>query len=326
MAKEEETIETTIPDVEVDPAINSPPSGASKSHKIPRSLALSPPKSLLAAGKTLTLPFRRRGPTFPQFMLLPVEVRILIWESAMVPRVHELHPCAKLYNDKMTFRSNSAATPALFHACSESRAVAEKHYELFQYEPPRSGTSGKAILRFWFCPELDTLLLNSLMGLFVMFMLLEDEEEHVGVGVMKGWQSVAFDAERAQLISLLSGLAGHSPQPRFKEVFPSLKELIIAFDYTRSGRTRFRTSVWPGEDGTSLSPVSIPRDNDGGRVFDLIFKPMEEYLQNDYAPNTPLIQVAKVKRKTFIRGDVRYAFRKTCSFFGLRPRGVFRRL
>jgi hypothetical protein len=33
-----------------------------------------------------------------------------------------------------------------------------------------------------------------------------------------------------------------------------------------------------------------------------------------------------VKRKTFIRGDIRYGFRKTCSFFGLRPRGVFRRL
>lgn len=154
MAKEEEPIETTIPDVEVDPAINSPPSGASKAHKIPRSLTLSPPNSLLAAGKTLTLPFRRRGPTFPQFMLLPLEVRILIWESTMIPRVHELHPCAKLYNDKMTFRSNSAATPALFHVCSESRAVAEKHYELFQYEPPRSGTSGKAILRFWFCSTL----------------------------------------------------------------------------------------------------------------------------------------------------------------------------
>lgn len=326
MAKEEEPIETTIPDVEVNPAVNSPPPSTSKPHKIPRSLTLSPPKSLLAAGKTLTLPFRRRGPTFPKFMLLPVEVRILIWESAIVPRVHELHPCAKLYNDRMTFRSNSSKTPAIFHACSESRAVAEKRYKLMQYEPPRSGTSGKAILRFWFCPELDTLLLNSLMGLFVMFMLLEDEEEYVGVGVMKGWQSVAFDAERAQLISLLSGLAGHSAQPRFKEVFPSLKELIIAFDYTRSGRTRFRTSVWPGENGTSLSPVSIPRDNDGGRIFDLIFKPLEEYLQNDYAPNIPSIQVAKVKRKTFIRGDVRYAFRKTCSFFGLRPRGVFRRL
>ncbi len=38
--------------------------------------------------------------------------------------------------------------------------------------------------------------------------LLEDEDDYVGVGVMKGWQRVAFDAERAQLISLLSGIAG----------------------------------------------------------------------------------------------------------------------
>jgi hypothetical protein len=226
----------------------------------------------------------------------------------------------------MTFRSNSSKTPAVFAACSESRAVAEKHYQLMQYEPPTSGTSGKGILRFWFCPELDTLLLNSLMGLFIMFMLLEDEEDYVGVGVMKGWQSVAFDAERAQLISLLSGLAGHSPQPRFKEVFPSLKELIIAFDYTRYGKTRFRTSVWPGENGTTLSQVRIPSDADSGRVFENIFKPMREYLVNDYSPDVPQIQVARVKRKVFLRGDVRYAFRKTCSFFGLRPRGVFRRL
>jgi hypothetical protein len=194
-----------------------------------------------------------------------------------------------------------------------------------EYEPPRSGTSGKGILRFYFCPDLDILLLNSLMGLFIMFMLLEDEEDYVGVGVMKGWQRVAFDAERAQLISLLSGIAGHAPQPRFKEVFPSLKELIIAFDYTSKGKTRFRTSVWPGENGTSLKELTLPPPLDTG-VFETIFKPMREYLENDYMEPIPTIGVAKVKRKTFIRGDIRYGFRKTCSFFGLRPRGVFRRL
>jgi hypothetical protein len=242
-----------------------------------------------------------------------------------VPRVHELHPCAKLYNDRMTFRSNASLTPAIFHACHESRTVALQNYQLMEYEPPRSGTSGKGILRFYFCPAIDTLLLNSLMGLFIMFMLLEDEEDYVGVGVMKGWQRVAFDAERAQLISLLSGIAGHAPQPRFKEVFPSLKELIIAFDYTSKGKTRFRTSVWPGENGTTLKKLTLPPPLDTG-VFETIFKPMREYLENDYQEPMPTIGVAKVKRKTFIRGDIRYGFRKTCSFFGLKPRGVFRRL
>ena len=162
------------------------------------------------------------------------------------------------------------------------------------------------------------------MGLFIMFMLLEDEEDYVGVGVMKGWQSVAFDAERAQLISLLSGIAGHAPQPRFKDVFPSLKELIIAFDYTKQGKTRFRTSVWPGENGTSLQQLN---DDVGSElVFEGLFRPMREYLENDFKEGAVRMRVAKVKRKAFIRGDVRYAFRKTCSFFGLRPRGVFRRL
>jgi hypothetical protein len=211
------------------------------------------------------------------------------------------------------------------------------------YEPPNSISSGKGILRFYFCPKLDTLLLNSLMGLFIMFMLLEDEMDYVGVGVMKGWQRVAFDAERAQLISLLSGIAGHAPQPRFKAVFPSLQELIIAFDYTSKGKTRFRTSVWPGENGTTLKELRLPPyvpqeeeededdddESDGGAVLDSIFRPMRGYLENEYqeeARGVPVMKIAKVKRKAFIRGDIRYAFRKTCSFFGLRPRGVFRRL
>lgn len=161
---------------------------------------------------------------------------------------------------------------------------------------------------------------------------------------MKGWQRVAFDAERAQLISLLSGLTGSAPQPRFKAVFPSLQELIIAFDYTSKGKTRFRTSVWPGENGTTLKQVRTPpsfaepdtvESEDRDTIFDTILKPMKEYLENDYKDNengkeklgaVPVMTVAQVKRKAYIRGDLRYAFRKTCSFVGLRPRGVFRRL
>jgi hypothetical protein len=285
---------------------------------------LTPHPSILKLHNALTHRLKRGKPAFAKFPLLPIEIRLQIWEAAMVPRVHELHPCAKLYNDRMTFRSNASRTPTIFHVCHESRDIALKNYQLMEYEPPRSGTSGKGVLRFYFSPALDTLLLNSLMGLFIMFMLLEDEEDYVGVGVMSGWQRVAFDAERAQLVSLLSGIAGHAPQPRFKEVFPSLKELIIAFDYTSKGKRRFRTSVWPGENGTSLRDMTLPPSLEVG-IFDTIFKPMREYLEHDYAAS-PKIRVAKVKRKTFIRGDIRYGFRKTCSFFGLRPRGVFRRL
>jgi hypothetical protein len=266
--------------------------------------------------------FKRKAPVFHLFPNLPMEIRLQIWESSLVPRVHELHPCAKLYNERMTFRSNSAQTPAIFHASSESRKVALRNYELMQYDPTR-GLSGKGILRFYFNPVQDTLLLNSLMGLFMMFVLLEEEGDYAGT--MRGWQTVAFDAERAQLITLLSGIHGHRRQPRIKEVFPSLKQLIIAFDYTSRGKTRFRTSVWPGENGTTLTEFPWPVME--SREFETIFQPMKTYLENDYTEGSiPEIQVAKVKRKIFIRGDIRYAFRKTCAFVGLRPRGVFRRI
>lgn len=288
---------------------------------------ISPPIStttpvVAKAQKAVSTVFKRSSPTFGKFLDLPIELRLKIWEESLIPRVHELHPCAKLYNDRMTFRSNSSQTPAIFHVCHESRELALKNYELMEYDPQR-GESGKGILRFYFCPALDTLLLNSLMGLFMMFVLLDEETTYTGT--MKGWRTVAFDAERAQLITLLSGMHGHAPQPRMKEVFPSLENLIIAFDYTSRGKTRFRTSVWPGENGTSLK--SIPWPEIDAREFDSIFQPMREFFENDFeAGKVPEIQVAKVKRKTYIRGDVRYAFRKGCAFFGLRPRWVFRRI
>ncbi|RDL30838.1 Uncharacterized protein BP5553_10183 [Venustampulla echinocandica] len=288
--------------------------------EIPPPISSKP--AIAKAQKAISSVLKRPSPTFGKFLDLPIEIRLKIWEESLIPRVHELHPCAKLYNDRMTFRSNSSQTPAIFHICHESRQLAMKKYQLMEYEPSR-GTSGKGILRFYFCPALDTLLLNSLMGLFMMFVLLEEETSYSGT--MKGWQTVAFDAERAQLITLLSGIHGHAPQPRMKEVFPSLKNLIIAFDYTSRGKTRFRTSVWPGENGTSL--ITIPWPEIDSREFDTIFQPMREYLENDYEKGkVPEIQVSKVKRKAYIRGDIRYAFRKSCAFFGMRPRGVFRRI
>ncbi|KAK0113671.1 hypothetical protein ONS95_013919 [Cadophora gregata] len=279
--------------------------------------------------------------SFHKFGELPAEIRVLIWEAAMLPRVHELHPCSKLYNERMTFRSNSSRAPSIFHVNLEARSVAMKNYELFDYRPPGM-PNGKGILRFYFNPKMDTLLLNSLMGLFVMFMLLDDDVEDYhtlgGLGVMKGWRYVAFDAQRAELVSLLSGVAGHAPQPRFKSIFPAMKQLIIAFDYNSKGKTRFRTSVWPGENGTCLLDIDLPPTINSDRIgstrellkmSETIFGPMREYLESDYkeeAGGIPGISFAKVKRKKFIRGDLRYAFRKTCSFVGIKPRGVFRRL
>jgi len=194
-----------------------------------------------------------------------------------------------------------------------------------KYEPTRGGSGGKGILRFYFCPKLDTLLLNSLMGLFMMFVLLEQEGVDYA-GTMRGWETVAFDAERAQLITLLSGIPGHNVQPRIKEIFPELKQLVIAFDYKKNGKTRFRTSVWPGENGTSLKAFPWPVIESSH--FEEIFKPMREFLVNDYEGEgaVPEMVVAKVKRKAFIRGDIRYVFRKGCAYLKIHPRGIFRRI
>ncbi|KAH8795301.1 hypothetical protein BGZ57DRAFT_747820 [Hyaloscypha finlandica] len=280
MAKLEEIHgDSESPEPILTSVVDESPSEQTPTHSIPFQIRpkLTPHPSLLKLRNALIHPHKFSAPLFPKFPLLPVEIRLQIWEAVMVPRVHELHPCAKLYNDRMTFRSNASRTPSIFHACRESRDIALQHHQLMEYEPPRSGTSGKGVLRFYFNPVLDTLLLNSLMGLFIMFMLLEDEEDYVGVGVMKGWQRVAF-----------------------------------------------RTSVWPGENGTSLKELTLPPHVETGS-FETVFKPMREYLEHDYA-EAPKIGVAKVKRKAFIRGDIRYGFRKTCSFLGLRPRGVFRRL
>lgn len=266
----------------------------------------------------------RTSPKFPKFMQLPTELRLKIWAASFEPRVHELHPCSRLYNDRMTFRSNASRTPAIFHACHESRTVALENYRLMEYSPVRGGSSGKGILRFYFCPKLDTLLLNSLIGLFMMFVMLEGDADYAGT--MKGWEMVAFDAERLQLITLFFRIPGHSASSRIKEVFPSLKQLIIAFDYSKRGKTRFRASVWPGENGTSLKAFPWPVIESG--QFNEIFRPMRESLANDAdgREEVPEMVAAKVKRKVFIRGDVRYVFRKCCAFVGLRPRGVFRRI
>ncbi|KAG9230665.1 hypothetical protein BJ875DRAFT_471517 [Amylocarpus encephaloides] len=310
----EKELETAHPRVEVNVQNNGIRSCTR------RPLLKSP--TLSRAQKAVSTIFKATPPTFDLFSELPIELRMQIWEQSMEERVHELHPCAKLYNERMTFRSNSSQTPAIFHTCQESRAVALKKYQLMEYNP-EVGYPGKGILRFYFSPKLDTLLLNSLMGLFMMFVLLEEEANFTGI--MKGWETVAFDAERAQLITLLSGISGNAPRPRIREVFPSLQRLIIAFDYTKGGKTRFRTSVWPGENGTTLKAFPWPVME--SREFETIFQPMKDHLNNDYDIGAvPEIQVAKVKRKTYIRGDIRYAFRKSCALVGIRPRGVFRRL
>jgi hypothetical protein len=194
------------------------------------------------------------------------------------------------------------------------------------YNAP-SGTKG--IRKFYFDPTCDTLFLNTLMGLYMAFMLLEsalDVESPLGRGVMKGWQNVALDADRAHLLDLLAGHHGHPPSPRLREVFPDLRKFTIAFDFTKKGKTRFRTSVWPGENGTTLK---ILLGNTG--CLQRLFAPIVAFASLEYGDRKeeggiPVLELANVKRKRFLRGDIRYGFRKTCALLKVRPPGIFMRL
>jgi hypothetical protein len=278
----------------------------------------SSPKPLTKLYSAVTNKLSKR---FHKFMDLPIEIRLLIWEAALPDRrVHELHPCVKLLeNGKMMFRSNHSTPPTLLSVCQESRMVTLEHYQLMTYVA-RSALS-KGVRKFYFSPERDTLFLNTLMGLYMAFMLL-DQDETCCAGVMSGWRNVALDADRAHLITLLAGRQGHAPEPRFHEVFPDLKLLTLAVDATKRGRTRFRTSVWPGENGTSLKVVE-----EQGDELATIVQPMAHFLLAEY-PGIPMdcVELAQVRRKRFIRGDVRYGLRKTCSLFGVRPPAFFMRL
>lgn len=274
---------------------------------------------------------------FHQFSEFPIEIRLLIWEYALPNgRVHELHPCTKLLeNGRMMFRSNHSTPPVLFSTCRESRKVAFQHYQLMIYNTP-SGTKG--IRKFYFNPRTDTLFLNTLMGLYMAFMLLETTigiDSPEGRGQMKGWQNIALDADRAHLLDLLAGHHGHPAAPRLKDVFPDLKKLTIAFDFTRKGKTRFRTSVWPGENGTTLKVL-------GGNTqcLEKLFDPILQFTLMEYGHGAwaseggddsdemlvPRLELANVKRKRFLRGDIRYGFRKCCTILRVRPPGIFMRL
>jgi hypothetical protein len=226
----------------------------------------------------------------------------------------------------MMFRSNHSAPPALLSVSHEARRVALDHYQLMDYDAP-SGTKG--IRKFYFDPTYDTLFLNTLMGLYMAFMLLEsalDVVSPLGRGVMQGWQNVALDADRAHLLDLLAGNHGHPASPRLREVFPDLRKFTIAFDFTKKGKTRFRTSVWPGENGTTLK---VLQGNTG--CLQRLFAPIYNFASLEYGDRKeeggiPVMELANVKRKRFLRGDIRYGFRKTCALLKIRPPGIFMRL
>jgi hypothetical protein len=379
-------------------------------------------EAVIEAGNKMMAPFNTHAKSFKLFSQFPIEIQRKIWESCIEPRVHELHPSSNLYQNRMSFKSNSAATPAIFHVCRESRAVALSLHQLMEYKPREvsfrvhtgidnddDNGFGKGIQRFYFAPKYDTLFFNSLIGLFVL-VLLSDGDEHQPLagrllrnnpsarvhlrGLFRGWERVAMDANRARHLGLRGGVEG-SKSPQFKHLIPDLKELVLAFDHDSKGRTHFRDSVFPGTNGTSLIFLPEPKEYSEGwkTLLDEYIYPLKKsmkecfakqeivrkiktdtvpdgvaplqeaqealvgdeividertYLENraraasphvhadkEISPTEityivdgiiPDVTIAKVHRKRYLRGDLRYVFRWSCAIVHIRPRGIFRRL
>jgi hypothetical protein len=179
------------------------------------------------------------------------------------------------------------------------------------YEP-RSLLS-KHIRPFYFSPVIDTLFLNIFMTSSMVYILL-DADETTTVDIMHGWQNVAMDIERAYLLPVFAGQGGYASQPRFREVFPDLKMLRMAVYAEPNGNTRYRRSVWPGENGTTLTKIAPEC-----LFIDSILDPLKGYLRFNYRRRPIELDVVQVLRKSVARGYVRF---KLCSAFnavGMRP-------
>jgi hypothetical protein len=249
-----------------------------------------------------------------------VEVRLLIWEAVLPDgRVHELHPSrTRVTNGQITYRSNNSTPPTLLSVCCESRKIALQHYRLMTYEP-RSFLS-KPISPFYFSPVIDTLFLNIFMTSSMVYILL-DADKTTTVDIMPGWQNVAMDIERAYLLAVFAGQEGYASQPRFREVFPDLKMLRLAVYAEPNGNTRHRRSMWPGENGTTLTKISPEC-----LFIDSILDPLKGYLRFNYRRRSIELDVVQVCRKRVARGYVRF---KLCSAFtaiGMRPPNLLLRV
>lgn len=163
--------------------------------------------------------------SFPQFSSLPAEIRQMIWQVAVFPRIVYLemvdeakHTCSRVWSmtsiegpesigffdldnqstaDRLrhgpwplwSFKSQSI--PPLFHTCKESQRVAERIYsKSFGTEcaPPTT----------WFNFELDTLYLD--WGVHD-----EDEEEMSGVDFSFGPIDLSEDVKKVQNLAIYGG-------------------------------------------------------------------------------------------------------------------------
>lgn len=79
-------------------------------------------------------------PTFPQFLLLPVELRLLIWELALdedinTPEIYYYQPTDFLdwnqlpHGEGMLHSRVTTGFPALLHACAEARSIARSRLD-----------------------------------------------------------------------------------------------------------------------------------------------------------------------------------------------------
>lgn len=114
---------------------------------------------------SLASPSPPSSATFTLFPDLPLELRLKVWESLLLPRI-VIAACFDAADEapkraQLARRANLPPVPVLLHVCHETRQVALKHYELaFSWRiPGMLARPRSSPPRVWFDFSCDTLLL-----------------------------------------------------------------------------------------------------------------------------------------------------------------------
>ena len=303
-------------------------------HTSYKSTKVSNHKLFAKVHDVVTSKFTKR---FPKFKDLPVELRLQIWAAALPePRVHELClPNLITPKNRRVLRSNNNKSPAILHACRESRHLALKHLELLEYIPPphtENDARVYAIKGFYFHPKIDTLYINHMAdGILGYSFYLDyfDNELPKTLGLMDKWEKVALDS---QWLALMSFRVTHEPtENRFHEMFPSVKDVTVVWDKRWLRIWHVRKLAWPGK---TCLVTPKPKDLDALNWYWLFGSTSAEegtrqYMMEEYGDvdKVPHVRVATVKRERFmIRRDLRITIRIASLHLGLRHLGPLRRI
>ncbi len=215
--------------------------------------------------------------SFSCFGNFPPEIRLLIWEATIQPRI-VLTACFNPQNEpakraQLTGRARKRQVPVILHVCHESRQLALRHYELtfswkvsHQLAPSDPGLN-QSDARVWFNFNLDSLLFLGELEPFdqdgfnapmIDFLRREDTERVRHVACALEELHLGLDETDGILNSLLHIL----------DRFPALQRLLLTAtpEDRKVKRLHLATSdnaiqrVWSGWlNGTSVVTSSLAK-------------------------------------------------------------------